>query len=305
MAAINMQSGEERLMFPPQQQPKKSLSSAPRLLEPIARAALRQGITAHEFSRWVEVAFVHAAIDVLNEQGKDLSFSRISAATGIHRHAVSSILGGVTGTRSDAATGKEYQRHRLARVLTGWFENPVFTDSNGRPLPLPLEGGAPSFAQLVREYSGDIYPGIILDELIHVGAAKMRQDGSVEAVSRRFTSGGVDEASIEHACTVAADILRTVERNMKAAEGDRLFEDSAIALQIPPEAIPRLARLLERRAGAFLDDLEGWFSELQQSAATQPGKAVRAGVRIVMIADNPVESDGASEDGPKPAASDD
>lgn len=266
-----------------------------------------QGITAHEFTRWVEVAFVHAAIDVLNEQGKDPSFSRISAATGIHRHAVSSILGGVSGTRGNAATEKEYQRHRLARVLTGWFENPVFTDSNGWPQPLPLEGDAPSFAQLVREYSGDIYPGIILDELIHVGAAKMRQDGSVEAVSRRFTTGGVDDASIEHACTVAADILRTVERNMKAAGGERLFEDSAIALQLPPEAIPRLARLLERRAAAFLDDLEGWFSELQQSAAAQPqpGKAVRAGVRIVMIADNPAEADGASGDGPKPATSDD
>jgi hypothetical protein len=276
-----------------------------RALGPLARISMYQGITAHEFARWIEVAFVHAAIDVLNEQGKDPSFSRISAATGIHRHAVSSILGGVTGTRGNAATKKEYQRHRLARVLTGWFENPVFTDSNGRPLPLPLEGDAPSFAQLVREYSGDIYPGIILDELIHVGAAKMRQDGVVEAMSRRFTIGGVDDASIEHACTVAADILRTVERNMQAAGGDRLFEDSAIALQLPPEAIPRLARLLERRAAAFLDDLEGWFSELQQSAAAQPhpGKAVRAGVRIVMIADTPAGSDGANGDGPKPAAS--
>jgi hypothetical protein len=250
---------------------------------------------------------VHAAIEVLNEQGKDPSFSRISAATGIHRHAVSSILGGVSGTHGTAATEKEYQRHRLARVLTGWFENPLFTDSNGRPLPLPLESDAPSFAQLVREYSGDIYPGIILDELIHVGAAKMREDGSVEAMSRRFTSGGADDASIEHACSVAADILRTVERNMKAAEGDRLFEDSAIALQLPPEAIPRLARLLERRAAAFLDDLEGWFSELQQSAATQPqpGGAVRAGVRIVMIADNPAEAFGAIDDVPQSATSDD
>ncbi|MCJ7592462.1 MAG: DUF6502 family protein, partial [Woeseiaceae bacterium] len=226
-------------------------TSVAKALAPMARLSLRQGITAHEFTRWAEAAFVQAAIDVLNEQGKDPSFSRISAATGIHRHAVSEILGGTAGTLGATDTEKEYQRHRLARVLTGWFESPDFTDSNGNPLPLKPDGDRPSFAELVREYSGDIYPGIILDELIHAGAARMREDGLIEALSRRFTRGGANEASIQHACIVAADVLRTVEHNMKAASGDRFYEDSAIALQFPPAAIPRLARMLEQRAAAF------------------------------------------------------
>jgi hypothetical protein len=154
---------------------------------------------------------------------------------------------------------------------------------------------------LVREYSGDIYPGIILDELIHVGAVRIREDGLIEALSRRFTSGGLDDASVEHACIVAADILRTVEHNMKAASGDRLYEDSAISLQLPPEAIPRLARMLEQRATAFLDDFEGWFSELQQEAtgASETGKTVRAGVRVVMVADNPANTADAHQNDPQ------
>jgi hypothetical protein len=296
-----MKSDEESSTPPTGKTSATGLRSIQPILEPIARALLRQGITAHEFSRWAEIAFVHAAIEVLNQQGKDPSFSRISAATGIHRHAVSSILGGATGSQGDAGAEKEYQRHRLARVLTGWFENPTFTDSNGRPLPLKLEGEAPSFAGLVREYSGDIYPGIILDELTQVGAVRKRDDGLIEAISRRFTSGGIDEASIQHACVVAADVLRTIEHNMQAASGDRLYEDNAIALQLPVEAIPRLARLLEQRAGAFLDDFEGWLSELQEDADGQPapGRAVRAGVRVIMVAEDLVDSPGSIGPDPK------
>jgi hypothetical protein len=58
-------------------------------------------------------------------------------------------------------------------------------------------------------------------------------------------------------------------------------------VNLPPDAVARLARLLERRATAFLDDLEGWLA----SAEPPPGEAaaapslVRAGVRVVMVVD--------------------
>jgi hypothetical protein len=192
----------------------------------------------------------------------------------------------MTGARGPASTEKEYQRHRLARVLTGWFESPDYTDSNGRPLPLRPDGEKPSFPELVREFSGDIYPGIILDELIHAGAVRRREDGLIEALSRRFTSGGADDASIQHAYVVAADVLRTVEHNIQAASDSRFYEDSAISFEFPAEAIPRLARMLEQRATAFLDDLEGWLSELKPEPVSESHASpiVRAGVRVVMVA---------------------
>jgi hypothetical protein len=263
-------------------------ASVEETLLPMARLLLRQGITAHEFTRWAQAAFVRAAIDVLTEQGKDPSFSRVSAATGIHRHAVSGILGGSSGGSSATGTEKEYQRHRLARVLTGWFESPDFTDSNGRPLPLKPDGPRPSFPELVREFSGDIYHGVILDELLHAGAVRVRDDGLIEALSRRYTSGGADDASIQHAYVVVADVLRTMEHNIKVGGEDRFYEDSAIALDLPLSAIPRLTRMLEQRAAAFLDDFEGWLSEIQpESGASQDqGNTVRAGVRVVMVAED-------------------
>ena len=259
----------------------------------VAKALLRHGVTAHEFARWAETAFANAAVDLLTAQGTDPSFSRVSAITGIHRHAVSAILGGSTGNRSGDTTSKEYQRHRLARVLSGWFEDPAFTNEEGHPVALPMDGPGPSFSELVRAYSGDIYPGIILDELLRVGAVQRASDGKLLAVSRRYTTGGADEAAISHADVVIADILRTMAHNMEAPPSERLFEDSAIAVNLPPDAVARLARLLERRATAFLDDLEGWLEGVEPVSQDTPSKAgtVRAGVRVVMVVD-PKHDDG-------------
>jgi len=247
---------------------------------------LRQGVTAHEFAQWSNEAFVLAAIELLKEQGADPSFSRISAMTGLHRHAVSALLGGADGSRPTEAQPKEYQRHRLARVLTGWFEDPEFTGPDGRPLLLPSDGPSPSFAELVRAYSGDIYPGIILEELIRVGAVRERKDGYLEARSRRYVVGGSDPASLKHADIVASDIFRSLEHNICASQELRRFEDSAIAENLSPDVIPRLSRLLERRAAAFLDDLEGWLDDADKAPEQDDrSSGVRAGVRVIMVVD--------------------
>jgi len=254
----------------------------------LASLLLRQGVTAHEFAQWANEAFVLAAVSLLKEQGADPSFSRISAMTGLHRHAVSALLGGADGNRPTDLEPKEYQRHRLARVLTGWFEDPAFTGADGRPLVLPPDGPSPSFAELVRAYSGDIYPGVILGELVRVGAVRERKDGSLEVRSRRYVVGGSDPASLKHADVVASDVFKSLEHNICATQGERLFEDSAIAENLSPDVIPRLSRLLERRATAFLDDLEGWLDDADRVPETDDRQTgVRAGVRVIMVADEP------------------
>jgi len=264
------------------------------LLRPLARILLRQGITAHQFSRWSGAAFVQAAADLLAEQGNPANYSRISTLTGLHRHTVRDLQATVLQGGPDQDGQKEYQRNRLARVLAGWFEDPSFTDRHGRPRLLPFDGPAPSFVELVRAYSGDIYPKIILDELTRVGAADVTADGRVRAVSRRYTLGGADPVSVRHATAVAADVLDTLEHNMIAPPRERRFEDASIATELDPKFVPLMRRMLERRGAAFLDDIEGWLSEkgLARSKGSHP--SVRAGVRVVMVVDSPAP-DSASE----------
>ena len=199
--------------------------------------------------------------------------------------------------RADVPGDKDYRRNRLARVLTGWYESPRYTDSEGRPLTLPMDGPEPSFSSLVHSFSGDIYPGIILDELLEVGAIKQLRDGSVRALARRYTAGGAEPSAIEHLGSVARDVFSTLEHNLVKPPDQRLYDDTVVSIRLDRAALPLFRRLLRQRGAAFLEDVEGWVAEHEKPDASD---TVRAGVTVQMFVD--VEPEKEEERvGPRPA----
>lgn len=258
------------------------------LLRPLARILLRHGLSTYDFSRIANIAFVQAARDILREQGKSASFSRVSAITGLHRHVVSDIVNSEESSEPNPEIEKDYRRNRLARVLAGWFESPGYTDSEGRPRILPVDGPAPSFASLVRDFSGDIYPKIILEELLAVGAARLTRDGSLRAVTRRYTLGGADPAAIEQLGSTARDVLNTLEHNLAAPVDSRLYSDTAVTISLERAAVPLFHRLLRHRGAAFMEDIEGWIAEHDRPGASDK---VRAGVMLHMFVDDESKPD--------------
>jgi hypothetical protein len=243
---------------------------------------LRHGLSAYDFSRMSNIAFVRAAADILREQGKPASFSRVSTITGLHRHVVSDIVNSPDPDGVDSMASKDYRRNRLARVLTGWYESPRYTDDDGRPLVLAVDGPEPSFASLVREFSGDIYPRIILDELVEVGAIRVLKDGRVRALNRRYSSGGADREAIHHLGATGGNVFSTLEYNLAAPPDARLYDDAVVSVRLDPAALPLFRRLLRQRGAAFLEDIEGWVSEHEMPGAPE---AVRAGVIVQMFVD--------------------
>ncbi len=259
-----------------------------RLLRPLARVLLRHGFSSYDFNRLANIAFIQAAEDILQSQGKTPNFSRVSAITGMHRHVVSSFSRVEEPDSDDWQGEKEYQRNRLSRVLTGWYENPEYTDSEGRPLILTLEGPPPSFDSLVRSFSGDIYPKVILDELTRVGAARIQRDGTIKVLSRRFTQGGADPAAIQNLGAAASDLMATLERNLDATDSERVYQDQATTFRLDRSAVPLLRQMLNRRGADFLEDAEGWLLEHE---APDDGDAVRAGVAVYMFVEDPATKD--------------
>ncbi len=254
---------------------------------------LRHGLSSYDFSRIANIAFVRAAGDILREQGKPVSFSRVSAITGLHRHVVSNIVNSEESADSEGSNEKDYRRNRLARVLAGWYENPRYTDDDGRPLVLFPDGPAPSFAALVHEFSGDIYPGIILDELREVGAVAIQEDGRIRTLARRYTTGGAEAAAIQRLGNVARDVFSTLEHNLSSPPDLRRYDDTVVSLRLDRAALPLFRRLLRQRGSAFLEDIEGWVAE-HEIPDTADG--VRAGVTIQMFVDEVPEKSGESAD---------
>jgi hypothetical protein len=254
---------------------------------------LRHGRSTYDFSRIANIAFVQAARDILREQGKPLSFSRVSTITGLHRHVVSEIVNSGSDASPGATRDKDYRRNRLARVLSGWFESPTYTDSEGRPRLLQFDGPAPSFTSLVHDFSGDIYPRIILDELLEVGAVRALEDGALRAVTRRYTLGGADPATLEQLGQSARDLFSTLEHNIAAPVDARLYDDTVVSAAFDRAALPLFRRLLRQRGAAFLEDIEGWISEHEKPESTG---TTRAGVTVRMFMDEDEEAGEAGRD---------
>jgi len=244
---------------------------------------LRHGLSTYDFSRIANTAFVQAARDILNEQGKPLSFSRVSTITGLHRHVVSDIVSAGTDIADDPTIDKEYRRNRLARVLSGWFESPAYTDREGKPRALRFDGPEPSFTSLAREFSGDIYPTIILDELLQVGAVRRLKDGMLRAVTRRYTLGGADPAAIEQLGQSARDLFGTLEYNIAAPVESRLYDDTVVSVSFDRSALPLFRRLLRQRGEAFLEDIDGWITEHEKPDSAN---TMRAGVTVRMFVED-------------------
>ena len=62
---------------------------------------------------------------------------------------------------------------RIGRVLTGWHTDPEFTGPYGMPLEIRYDSEVPNdttFVRLVQQYSGDMTPRAMLDELLRVEA---------------------------------------------------------------------------------------------------------------------------------------
>ena len=165
---------------------QKRLSAAIlRLLQPLVRILLRNGVSYKTFSDLAKWVYVDVASNEFAIEGRKQSTSRISVVTGLSRKEVSRVL---NLTRPDDRSSAE-KYNRAARVIAAWRRESAFLGADGKPAPLPMTGPKASFGELVRKFSGDIPVRAILDELIHIGAVRQLADGRVKLLTQAVSSG--------------------------------------------------------------------------------------------------------------------
>ena len=153
-----------------------------RLLRPLARIMLRHGLSTYDFSRIANIAFVRAAGDILREQGKPVSFSRVSAITGLHRHVVSDIVNSPELWRSDT------RRQGLPPQPPGagpyrLVREPALHRWEGRRWSLALGRTASVVCVTGPRFSGDIYPESSSTSCGKSARFALQKDGSIRALS--------------------------------------------------------------------------------------------------------------------------
>jgi hypothetical protein len=239
-------------------EPGKALSAAvQRLLRPLIRILLRNGVSYRAFAdlaKWVYVDVAHKEFPL---PGRKQSVSRVSVITGLSRKEVTR-LREMHGP-DDALAGQEY--NRAARVIAGWLRDQRFTDSDGHARALSFEGATNSFSDLVKAYSGDMPARAVLDELLRVEAVERRSDGLIHLRVRAYVPKGNEPGKLQILGSDVAHLIATIDHNLQEGDHDAYFQRKVAYDNLPEEAIPRLRELTGERGQKLLEELDRYLSQ--------------------------------------------
>lgn len=168
------------------------LSAFQRVLKPLIRLALAQGLNYPMLLETLKAVFVQVAEEDFKLEKRQQTDSRISLLTGLHRKDVHRLRDQPESTLSQSTLAT------LGSQLVGlWISHPNFTDSDGKPKPLPRLasiGGDSSFERLVARISKDIRARPVLDEWLRVGVVHIDDNDCVSLNTEAFVpNAGFEE----------------------------------------------------------------------------------------------------------------
>jgi hypothetical protein len=236
---------------------KMTLASATlRILRPLIRILLRNGVPFGSFADLTKWAYVDVAVREFGIKGRKQSTSRVSILTGLSRKEVSRLRS--TEALSNSVDVDRY--NRAARVVGGWITDKRFTDKKGQPLALPFEKGEASFSDLVRDYSGDVPARATLDELLRVGLVKVEKKDRIRLLSRAYVPRGDEPQMISILGTDVSHLIKTIDHNISAQGDGPLFQRKVSYDNVPLEALPELREMTAEQGQRLLENLNESFS---------------------------------------------
>lgn len=236
----------------------KHLSAAVlRLLRPLVRILLRNGVSYRTFSDLIKWVYVDVAIKEFGIKGRKQSTSRVSVITGLSRKEVMRVL--KLSRPDDHANTEKY--NRAARVIAAWRRESDFLDAEGKPAPLPMIGPGATFSELVKRFGGDVPVRATLDELIRVGAVERLEDGSVCLLTRAYIPESSDADKLHVLGTDVGHLISTIGQNLKHDPIGPLFQRKVAYDNLPDEVLPEFRKLSAKKAQALLEKLDRWLAQ--------------------------------------------
>ncbi|QRM32068.1 DUF6502 family protein [Microvirga sp. VF16] len=195
-------------------EPAKLHAPLARLLRPLVRLLIRSGITFPMLAELLRELYVNVAEYDFALQGKEQTDSRVSLLTGIHRKEVRRLRGAGAPVNTVPATVSQ-----TSRILARWLADPEFTDSNGRPLPLPriAEPPQPSFERLVASVTRDVRPRAVLDEWLDRKLIVLDAEDRAVLVEAAYVPRGGDDQQLYYLGRNLHDHIAAAVANVEAS----------------------------------------------------------------------------------------
>lgn len=272
------------------QLPKKLLARAVlRALKPLARLAIRAGMTHSEFSDLTKMAFVDAARGDYGIRGRPANKSRIAILTGLGRKQVKQYLDKLSAKEIINTTNLS----PASRVISAWHQDSDFLDEARKPISLRIEGPHPSFSTIVRKYAGDIPEIALLNELLRANTIAKDGEDKIKVVSRVFLTTSYDPNHLRVIGTQLSDLGNTAIHNLEPPKGSKkwlqryVFNDN-----MSPKAAEAFQQLAKEKTQTLLEEFDAWLIENEQPENKKnPNTNLRTGVGIYYFENKTSEQD--------------
>lgn len=223
-----------------------------RILRPLVRLLLRNGMSFVTFSNIVKWVYVDIATREFGLDGRKQSISRVSVITGLSRKEVKKVK--EMPPPVDTVFAEQY--NRAARVIAAWRRENEFTDATGNPLILPLQGQGCTFAGLVRKFSGDMPFRAVLDELVNAGAVQKMENNTVKLLVRSYVPGNNDGVNLHILGTDVGSLITTIDHNLQSDESKRFFQRKVSYDNLPQKALAGFHNVASGLSQKLLEDLD-------------------------------------------------
>lgn len=245
-----------------------------RLLKPLIKILLRNGIAYGTFAELSRKAYVEVAFE--DDTGsKKPTISSVSARTGLTRKETKRLL----ELDSVDAQSSDQRYNRAVRVIGGWLNDTRFQDEDGQPKALVTEGDEQSFAQLIKTYSGDIPAQAMLDVLTKAGCVE-RQDARLVLVKRAFIPSDDDLDKLNILGVDVGELISTIDHNLRYSQQDSFFQRKVSNHRLDPVALNQFKALSAEKSQQLLEELDHWLSEHEVNGEQQ-GFYVGLGIHYI------------------------
>jgi hypothetical protein len=255
------------------------------MLKPLVRLLVSQGVSHGDFSETAKDVYVEMAIRHFDTSSK-VNQSKVAILTGLTRKEVKNVI-----DRAMRADPHSKSHSRPARVLAGWHSDPQFLGPYGVPLEIPYEsavkGGAPSFVELVKTYSGDMAPRPMLKELMRIGAVVETDKGLLKVLRRDFIPEALSVELLERLGHVAHNFFATAAHNVeKSGPDEGIFERIVFAENgVSESTVALFDEYVKTRGQEFLEELDNWLVARQKLERETP-KTVQTGFGMYHYIEN-------------------
>ncbi len=246
-----------------------------KLLRPLVRLMLAYQITYPFIINLLKSTYVEVAEEEFRVGDKRPSDSRVNLLTGVHRKDVKRL-------RSEPDRHSQVPRNISigAQLISVWLGSEQFTDTAGRPIPLPLRNAtnpvnSASFDDLVELVcKQDIRPRVILDEWLNIGVATLDPENCVVLNTGAFTpQRGFDEKAFFFGKNLH-DHLSASTHNLLGRQPS-YFDRSVYYDNLTSESVQQLSELANELGMHALTTLNKSALALQKQDQTKAARDYR------------------------------